>query len=135
MDRYILFLTLAVFTIVAISSCTCLSDMKPGPPDKVVKIRTKNLHGKNPSIEPPWEHLEYGTDQQIIWEIDNPELNFTVMFKKNETPFDKHEFNKNANKSGRAEHDPGEKEKFYKYSIKVDGFDLIDPGIIIWRRN
>jgi hypothetical protein len=132
MKRYILFLGMAVFTIIALSSCTCIryACMSYMQPDKdikkpiLVKIKTKDLDGRKPKVVPRVVMLKYGTNQQVEWKIK--------LHKKSGSPFERDEFNNKDNKSGRAVVDPGETEKAYWYSVKVDGFDLIDPIIIIW---
>lgn len=132
MERFILLLAMVIFTIMTISSCSGMKDEKPVTKDKKVKIRTKNLHGKKPRVEPPWVTVRYGTDEQVIWDIDDTDLAFTIKFKKDESPFEKKVFGNNENKSGRSKVDPGEVEKFYYYSVEVDGFEPIDPGVIVW---
>jgi hypothetical protein len=144
MKRFILLLGMAVFTIIALSSCTCIryACMSYIQPDKdikkpiLVKIKTKDLDGRKPKVVPRVVMLKYGTNQRVEWKIDQDvrfTINFDIEANKNGRPFETDGFNNQHNKSGRAVVDPGEKEKAYWYSVKVDGFDLIDPMIIIWK--
>ncbi len=135
MKRFILLLGTTVFTFIAISSCTCKRHEKavcPEPQNVPVAIITKFLPGNKPVVTPV-VRLRYGTEQQVIWEIDDPELEFTIYFNKNGSPFDEDKFDNKKNKSGKAEVDPGPNAKFYYYSVDVEGFEPIDPAIIIRR--
>ena len=134
MKRLILLLTLAVFTIIAISSCTCMQDVRPKPPeprDKPVTIITESVHGHKLDVKPWIEHLSYKNGEQIIWQIDDPDREFHVYFNKNGSPFDGDHFDHANNKSGKPKHDPHLNIEFYDYTVDVDGFDAIDPVIII----
>jgi hypothetical protein len=145
MKRFILLLTMAVFTIITISSCTCIryTCMKYSQPAKDirkpirVKIKTKDLDGRKPKIVPMGVMLKHGTNQQVEWKIDQDvrfTINFDIEANKNSRPFETYEFNNQHNKSGRTvvDFDPGEKEKVYWYSVEVEGFEPVDPMIIIW---
>ena len=147
MKRFILLLVMAVFTITAISSCTCLRYlcMNYSEPDGdlrkpiLVKIKTKGLDGRKPEIKPKSVMLKYGTNQQIKWKIDQ-DVDFTINFnidanKDRRLPFETYEFSNENNISGPVQKHaaPGEKELVYWYSVRVVGFDPIDPIIIIQR--
>jgi hypothetical protein len=134
---------MAVFTIMALSSCTCLRYLctSYSQPDEnlrkpiLVKIKTKDLDGKKPKIVPRVVMLKYGTNQEVEWKIDRDvrfTINFDIDANKNGLPFRTDQFNDKENKSGRAIADPGDKEKAYWYSLDVEGFEPIDPIIIIW---
>ncbi|MBN1831762.1 MAG: hypothetical protein JW896_06575 [Deltaproteobacteria bacterium] len=140
MKRFMILLTIAVFTIIAISSCTCMryACMRYMQPTKdikkpiLVKIKTKDTDGKKPKVVPGWVMLRYGTNQQVEWKIDE-DVEFTIKFNNTMgSPFEIDEFDNKHNKSGRVLVDPGEKDKAYWYSVVVDGFEAIDPGIIVW---
>ena len=145
MKRFILLLAMAVFTIIAISSCTAMRDLQYQIPSKdiesliIVNILTEDLDGNKPKVVPRWVMLRYGTNQQVRWIIDQ-DVKFTIKFNielneklnKNGSPFEEKEFHNERPKSGRAVVDPGEKDEAYWYSVEVDGFEPIDPGIIIW---
>ena len=135
MKRYILLLTMAVFTIIVISSCTCMNDLRPESRDKRVLIITRYLDDdEKPKVEPEVVRLKYKKGQQVIWTIDDPERKFTIKFDKiGGSPFDGDEFNNAKNKSGKVKVDPDQNVVFYYYSVKVKGFKPIDPEIIIER--
>jgi len=103
---------------------------------KKVKIKTKGLDPseRRPHVSPRCAELRYGHDEQIEWEIDNTALKFTVKFDK-ETggPFERDVFDNAHITSGPIKDDPGENDAFYSYSLMVQGYDTIDPGVIIWR--
>ncbi len=135
MKRFILFLTMAVFSVIAISSCTCMKEVRPKPPeprDKPVLIIT-SVHGHKLDVKPWIEHLNYRRDEQIIWQIDDPDREFNIYFNKNGSPFEKNHFKNADNESGNAQVDPGSNVLFYDYTVEVDGFDSLDPVIIIHR--
>ena len=142
MKRLILLLAMAVFAIIAASSCACINDIQHVASAKdtkrpvIVNILTKGLDapGNKPEVIPRWVMLKYGTNQHVRWIID-ADVGFTIEFKEKGHPFEKKVFTKKNNISGRAVADPGEKDKdkFYYYSVKVDGFEPIDPGVIIWK--
>jgi hypothetical protein len=102
----------------------------------LVKIKTKDLDGTKPKIVPRAVILKHGTNQRIKWVVDQ-DIGFTINFdpklNKDRCPFDKNKFQDIGSiLSGPIVGDPGEKEQVYWYSVEVEGFEPIDPVIILW---
>ncbi len=143
MRHFILLSAIAVFTIIAIPSCTCIKKCmdskvtvndinKPLEVNIITKDKDSSL--KKIKVEPPWVVLQFGTDQQVKWIIDDSKVKFTIKFK-GRNPFENKNINNVHNKSGKVKIDPGEVENFYYYSVDIDRLGAIDPGIIIWKKN
>ena len=147
MRRFILFLSVAVFTIMAFSSCDTVNNgeqPKARPPEMTdipVVIKTRDLPGNKPEVIPPVITLRYNKHQQVVWLIDE-DVHFRIIFKENGdnpvSPFDLDEFDSNdfpdgPVASGEIKKDPDKRPKFYEYSVEVDGLETLDPVIIIWR--
>ena len=83
-------------------------------------------------VLPRCGELRWGTNEQIEWVICPSDLDFTVRFdKETGSPFAEKEFTRSNNISGPPLDKPGERDKYYAYSLEVDG-QKIDPGVIIW---
>jgi len=143
MKRYILLLAMAVIVIITVSACTCMRDAQHETQIREIKspvkvhiiTRGNNPSGKKPLVVPRWVILEYRENGQVEWDINDPDVNFTIRFDKDGCPFEKCEFNNKNNKTGLIVVDPGEIDRPYAYSLEVEGHDPIDPGIIIWKKN
>ncbi len=143
MRHFILLSAIAVFTIIAIPSCTCIKKCMDSNANsnninefQEVNIITKDKNSslKKIKVEPPWVVLQFGTNQQVKWIIDDSKVKFTIKFR-NHNPFENTNINNGHNKSGKVKIDPGEVENFYYYSVDIDRLGAIDPGIIIWKKN
>jgi hypothetical protein len=102
---------------------------------RTVRILTKgsNSSGKKPDVVPRCGELQFESNEQIEWVTVPPNVGFTVTFiKETGSPFADEVFTSANNISGPPK-DPGEKDKFYAYSLEVDGHATIDPGVIIWK--
>jgi hypothetical protein len=143
MKRFILLLAMAVFTIMAISSCTgdtfvqsaAFARDDKAPQYKKVFIHTKGQDAsrKKPDVYRRCEELKYGGNEQIEWIIVPNNVKFTIRFNKNDSPFESDVFDNEHNISGPPVVDPGENDDFYAYSLEVIGHQPVDPGVIIWR--
>lgn len=138
MKRFILFLSIAVFAIMALSSCTPAEKGSKDVKDVPVIILAKGKSGKRPDVVPPRVPLRFDKEQ-AVWFIDD-DVKFKIKFNKNGTPFasaefDSENFNNGIIESGPPVVDPGNRPRFYKYSVEVDGLEILDPEIIIWNRH
>ena len=98
---------------------------------KTVLILTKGASQK-PDVKRRCEELKYKGNEQIEWVITPPDVPFTVKFKEETgSPFEGKKFNNTNNISGPPIYDPGEKDRYYAYTLDVQGH-IIDPGVIIW---
>ena len=147
MKQSILFLSMAVFIIMAFSSCDTINNGEqpktrpPGIEDIPVVIKTRNLPGNKPEVIPPVLALRYNRHQQVVWLIEE-DVHFRIIFKDNgdnpKSPFVRDEFDSNDFQdtpvvSGEITENPGKHPQFYEYSVEVDGLEALDPIIIIWR--
>jgi hypothetical protein len=132
MKRFILLLTMAIFTIMAVSSCESERDREPEPKIKFVVIDSSPEQGNKPIITPEVVRLSHKAGDQVMWVITDPDKNFLIKFDKNGCPFRENEFSNNRDISGRTMESPGNKPQIYRYSVKVDGLDPLDPIIIVW---
>lgn len=144
MKRFTLFFAMAVFTIMAVSSCVVYTSAKPetyvqdvkSPQIKRVLILTKgkNSGKKEPDVAPRCAELMLEGNEQIEWVIVPPDVGFTVTFK-DDTPFEKKTFDNEYNLSGPIQKTSVGNDEFYEYSLEVDGHKIIDPGVLIWSRH
>lgn len=147
MKRMILLLGITVFTYMSTSismgdtsveSAAPDKDTKP-PKIKVVNIITKHLgHSlKKPHVQRRCEELKFSDNEQIIWIIVPPTVEFTVEFKGDKgSPFKDPVFTGEGyiesgpivNYHNRESGD----DEYFAYTLKVAGHDDVDPGIIVW---
>lgn len=138
MKRIFMLLSMTVFICMVISSCTPVEkvdnskDRPPALEDKPVMIITRGQSGLPPKIVPEFIVLRSHKREQVKWFIDDDELNFTIKFEKNGTPFTTDEFGNSNNASGQSLSNPGNKPQIKYYSVYVEGFPDVDPGIIWW---
>ena len=76
---------------------------------------------------------------QVIWGTTPPNLAFKVKFDKGQgSPFAKDTFDENNYLSGPPTAEVCAKAKqmdqWHPYSVEVEGYPRIDPGIIVWGR-
>jgi hypothetical protein len=95
------------------------------------------IRGSDIDVIPRCGELQCGTNEQIEWLIYPPDLDFTVKFNKRTggSPFKEKVFTRHNNISGPLIVNLKQvgKDRFYRYSLKVKGYKLIDPGVIIWK--
>jgi hypothetical protein len=123
-----LLICLIALTFMLFSSC--------GEP-KGSNMKTIKIHVADGKIlvTPRCQDLNRGKKEQATWEITPPDLKFKVSFNKPQgSPFGPREFDNKNNVSGEIVIAPGEdgQDQFFPYSVEVEGYDPIDPGIIIW---
>ncbi len=150
MKRFILLLSIMVFSFTGIPACKDKTDKGDEMSEQeynrklVVTIRPDLKDPQKGIIAEPDEvELIFGTNQSVTWVKEGfPPSNgpdFIVNFNKHgpsESPFKSRKFGHgdglNSN-SGPAVVDPGPEGQRYGYSVVVPGYVPLDPAIIIRR--
>ncbi len=143
MKLFILLLGMTVFAYMAISACMGDTSVESAAPPKdtkaakykIINILTMGLDSslKKPDIRPRCAELEFKAKEQIVWVTVPSGVEFTVEFKERTgSPFEKSVFTHEDPVSGPIVNYRDGEDKFYAYTVKVKGHDVVDPGIIIW---
>jgi hypothetical protein len=122
---------LLCFMASAFMLCTSCGEPK-GSNVKTIKIHVAN---DRILVTPRCQDLNRDRDERAAWEITPPDLKFKVRFDKPQgSPFGSREFDNKNSASGQIVIAPvaDGQDQFFPYSVEVEGYDPIDPGIIIW---
>jgi len=135
MKRTSLYLCFVAAALVLFASCarTQAPSVLPKVPN-VVPI-TIHLENKQIMVDPRVASLRRAYKQQARWQIAPPDLQFKVRFDKPQgSPFAQAEFDNTNNISGPIVVPPSSdgSDQYFPYTVEVEGYDSIDPGVIIW---
>jgi hypothetical protein len=105
---------------------------------KAPQYRTINIVASGPQPPAPiiidhWVILRKSINEEAEWVIHPQPTRFTVKFDKGDgSPFADDEFTSTDSVvSGPIVVEPQDPPKAYRYSLEVEGYDRIDPGVII----
>jgi hypothetical protein len=93
---------------------------------KTVTIRVNNK-GEVQEAEPEYFEISKSNQEEVIWQISDPKVYFTVEFEE-ESPFYESQFNNDFPASGLVRRSVlADPQKRYKYTVRAGGA-VLDPG-------
>jgi hypothetical protein len=95
-------------------------------------IVTISIKGGKIDVAPEPFSISKSKQQEVLWVTDPKNLQFTVEFKKGDSPFYNVQFNNEFPASGLVRrvvlHDPQRK---YAYAVRVEGYEPLDPTGVV----
>lgn len=122
--------------LMLLASCGPAEPPGVSPPEGARKMHAIKIHiaADQIKVTPNAPVLRRSAGDQAQWEITPPKLSFKVKFNKpGGSPFDSVEFDNTNNSSGdiTATPEPDGSGQCFGYSVEVEGYETLDPGIII----